>query len=299
MTSNSNSQPRQLDDISRSTRDGARALNAISRNSKTSLINRGLVLGLALLAIDALIVSDFQPQVALAVLRESPWMAVLVGTLLNLLPVIVPVLGATLLVSGALKLCSGEGNEGIVRLGQSFLVFAVAWSTLDRNLVWSPNIMIPVFGATIIVSLFVGHKWGYSEAVEQFTGMFMVITLLSAIGLAFANSAVSGAIARPYASAEVFTLQTAENRREDLIGYALSVDPSGPWTTLLTEEGRRIEHVLSQNIVDREICDPGGQAQFTPWWTIFARGVDFSEDQSLSQIPVDRAQSTIEPCKVK
>lgn len=296
MFSNGKSQPESLEDISRSTRSGVLALQTISRNLKTALINRGLILGLALLAIDALIVSDFQPQVALAVLRESPWMAVLVGTLLNLLPVIVPVVGTSLLVFGAMKLCSREGFDGIVKLGQSFFVFAVAWLTLDRNLVWSPNVMIPVFGGVFILGIVVGYRWGYSSATEEFTGMIMILTFLCAIGIALANSAVSGALTRPYASAEVFTIQSAGKQTEQVVGYALSVDSSGQWTTILTEEGGHIEHVSSQSVLAREICEPGPRAQFTPWWTLFVRGVDFSNDQSLTQIPTQRGQSMMQTC---
>lgn len=290
-----NNSQQQLGEISKNTRHGVKALQSISRNSKASLVNRSLLIGLALLAIDALIVSDFQPQVALAILRESPWMAVLVGTLLNLLPIIVPVLGTTLLMFSAMKLCSADFRDGITKLVQSFLVFAVAWLTLDQKLVWSPSVMLCVFVGVLIVGLIVGSKWGYSDFVEQFSGIIMLFTFVAAIALTLANSAVSGALARPYASAEIFTVGSG-NDTEQVVGYALSIDPSGQWTTLLVEEDRRLQFFSSENIRDRELCEPGEQARFTPWWTLFVSGHDPSERESLSYVPIERSSTQIQPC---
>ncbi|EMQ97345.1 hypothetical protein [Paeniglutamicibacter gangotriensis] len=258
----------EMSRISNSTDSGARALWNISRNSKGAILNRGLLLGLALLGLSALVMSDFQPQVALTILRHSPWMTVLVGTLVNLMPLVVPVAGLVFLVLGAMKMCTSEYSDGAFKMLASFLLFVAGWLVIDRNLILSPTLMIPIFGVTTIISVVIGAKCGYSESVEQLAGIVVLSTFAISLLFLFGNPAVPNSMARPYVAAEEINTVTGTDEPARLIGYVLDVDPSGRWTTVLLEGNRQIEILESSNIVERTVCEPTSTSKYKPWWPL-------------------------------
>lgn len=234
------------------------ALNRIANNLQGSLINKGLLLAMCLVAMDCLLVAHYQPEVALTLLRWTPPVALLEGALINLMPVVVPVIVGVAVVRAAMQLAGvGDGNARSAT-ALSSLMTAGALYVLSQLLLPEGLLRMGWMLAGVIVAIL--GLLSSEGRPRLATGLGVLAVSMALVGAltTVANAWGSDAhvlqtqLARPWAPAEILTWKEGN---APTVGYVLTL--SDGWVTILEEGSRKVVMRPASDLVGREVCNVG------------------------------------------
>jgi len=114
------------------------ALQEIARNSRSSIINRGLILALLLTAMDVLLVAHLEQSSALAILRFTPPVSLFTGVFVNLASAVLFPIVIGLLTLGVIYALQRRLSRAFSFILGAFLFYAVGNVFLDESLTPDP-----------------------------------------------------------------------------------------------------------------------------------------------------------------
>ncbi len=246
------------------------ALQEIARNSRSSIINRGLILALLLTAMDVLLVAHLQQSSALAILRFTPPVSLFTGVFVNLASAVFFPIVIGLLTLGVIYALQQRVTRAFSFILGAFLFYGVGNVFLDESLTpglgfWFVGIAVAFVlvgvGSYLVKRFEVSDDLSGLSVFVFFLGLACLVTVVSS------NDDLRAALARPYISAEEITVKQGADDSK-LVGYVLDVDVSGQWTTLLLEHDRTIRIIASDSIAMRTVCRPATLSVPHPRWSI-------------------------------
>lgn len=269
-----------------------RALDRIRSAAKPSWISRPIFLASIFTIADVLIVSHFQPPTAIALLRYTPPLTLLLGAFVNIVPVL---LQPVLVVLVCLVFWNLLGDRGSAAVG--YFVFALFLYVVAATLLPSQSLPSQSRMAVLIIlggALFAAHqnagsvlksvqrlfyrfpsdvvKW--ASKVVFGVGLFSWFAVcLGVVGEGF-SEVWRSSVQQPYVPAELIDVA---GEPQPVVGYVIDVDNSGQWTTILIESDRTVRIFPSEDILRREVCATGGLARYRPQFTTF---IDDAEPDS-------------------
>jgi hypothetical protein len=225
----------------------------LSRSATMALLLSPI--GLLLLAvIRLLIISNYNTTTALAVASSGGYVNTLLGTLIPMVPVLLPYLALGLLFFNRVTL-------GILALAATALISPTAASKRSFlnffEEVWRrPNSQssqgLLFLAALAVIILFVQFMTGGWAAASRLFFTIMCILLVPLILLLYPlpdrNSFYAQLIRQPWLPTESIKLASGAS----LTGYILSED--GHWITFLDDGNRRIYYYLPGQITQRQVC---------------------------------------------
>lgn len=187
--------------IERDLESSSWALHRIANGLQNGLINKALILGLLLLVAESLLISHFQPGVALAILRDTPPLAILTGTLANVTPLLIPVVGTAVCAFGIVELGGEHSRYGMNQLMLGFAILLAALVFIDRSLV-SMWLLLPLLAAAalaIVFGIWERSRSSYDDGQIEFLRSFLkIFVTLFVAGFVLVNPAVRDNLQRPY-----------------------------------------------------------------------------------------------------
>lgn len=254
----------ELHEINTALNDSGRsALWSIARGVRRGTVNKGLLLGLTILALDVLAVSHFQPTVALSILRSSPPLSVLVGAMVNLLPPIAFTLSTALIAMCTLSVARHRTQQALGEFAATIAVLFTGWAFLDHALMPSIWTVAGVWLVSALGAVGVHLLQERSDGSQDIAGVFRLFVVLVAGLNLLTSPSVRESLARPYLPSEELAIAAVDGQ-VTTIGYVLDVDQSGQWTTILTEQERQITIIASENLLERSVCALAGQGKYEP-----------------------------------
>lgn len=250
------------------------ALFRIAHGIQRGLINKALVFGLLLLVAESLLIAHFQTGAALTLLRDTPPLAVLTGTLANVAPILIPLVGTGVCSVGLLELSGGDVRHGFNQVGLGIIVLAAALIFIDRTLV-SPWLVLPlviVAMLAVILGMQLRNDHTDNDSVESFRRILQVTVVALISGFILSNTAVTEQLQSPYLPTERITITTDSSTTKSIIGYVVGAGSNPHWVTVLTDDTRSIRMFKSDRIAEREVCSIDSAATWHPWWPLFETG---------------------------
>ncbi len=235
-------------------------LRAIAYRLNRSIFNRGLLLGLALVAVNALIVSHFQPPTALALLRNTPPLTLLTSTMLNLGPIAAQVWMVYSLITGGVAFAREDGTRGLSAVLTAAGIWITSMFLVDRDVAlagWPLALLV----LAVLIGSYVAHtvnrKWAENGDLSVLAlGTISVMLAVALWGSGQNLDDVKQRLERPYLPTEVLTLGGDEDgQSRTIVGYVL--ESSSQWASVLLEHERTVAIVRSAEIEERRVCALG------------------------------------------
>lgn len=234
-------------------------------------------------AVRLVIVADYNPATALAILTSGGYVNTLLGTIMPLVPIIMPYLALVLLflqraILGVLALAAAVLISPISAKG------AALAATVKKSLHTTGNahssgynaVLIPMlilFFALLIIELADDNIRGFLRTVGVAASFLLVPTIWIFYPLSVHDSdSIYSDILRPWLPAERITLA---NHRNEVV-FTLSND--GNWSEVLTANGRQVRYYPASEITARVLCQIGQAPRTRPL------------------IPLVQTQTNVPPC---
>jgi hypothetical protein len=238
---------------------GDKALRAIAdRLSRSATI--ALVLspaGLLFIAVTRLLlVSDYNPATASAIVSSGGYVDTLLGTIIPLVPIILPYLALALLffnrvIAGLLALVATAFISPMT-ITRSALASLVG---RDWHQVWHlPLIIFIALFGTVTVILVIALLLTFSvfmRTLATIASLALLPTIALLYPLPFSNAYYAQLVRQPWLPAETITL----NSGQQIVGYSLS--DTGTWVEVLTSDTRAIQYYLATDVASLQICRIG------------------------------------------
>lgn len=244
-----------------------RALWAIAKNAKGSVLNRGLLISLVLIVLDTLLVSHYQPQTALALMRYTPPVALFTGVLTNLLPIILPALFWLTAGLGVFAAARGEERGAFSYLSGSVVIFLIGALFIDSRVLPGGWVLaITLFAAFSVYGI---ARWleRRDSSTEILFAMIFFVLIVFIGGQLWESQELRTRLATPFLPSERISFANGGSASPEITGYVLDVDQSGHWTTLLLEAERTVVIVPTSSITARSVCSLTATS-FSPQWAV-------------------------------
>ena len=228
-----------------------------SRLSKSTTIALLLSpVGIILLAvIRLLIVCNYNVTTALAVASSGGYVNTLFGTVLPMVPILLPYLAFVLLFSGRVLLgyLAAIATLLISPAEVSNAVYVTelhrALSALSSSAWFIPILIAAGISSLLLWALLMSNGWNvFSRSLSVIAGILLVPALFLLYPLPSSHNYYEFLVRQPWLPSENVTLRSGAV----VTGYVLSDDQN--WTTILTDSGRRIFYYRPAEIVSRHIC---------------------------------------------
>jgi hypothetical protein len=258
----------------------------LSRSATLALILSPI--GIILISVTRLlIISDYNPVTASAVVSSGGYVDTLFGTVIPLVPIFTPYLALVLLffdrvVASLLAFLAAAFMSPVV-LSRPF-----ALRLIDRDwyLVFHHNLLVifvMVLLALIFVLLLFTEVAGMGLDVGVRTGAVIACLLLipfvvSLYPLPLNNRFYSELIRQPWMPPETIVLTSGQN----FIGYVLS--DNGTWVEVLMNDTRTVNYYRSGEVASRKICQIGSTPPRQPFITLFPAGLHAPTRTPLCEI---------------
>ncbi|WP_460706228.1 hypothetical protein [Luteococcus sediminum] len=186
-------------------------------------------------------------------------MALLEGALINLMPVVMPVIVSVAVVRSAIYL-AGVGG-GSAHPEKAFTSLLMAGALYGLSLLLLPGELLRsgwMFASllTAIIGLLFAES---SPARARGLGVLAVIFALTGASATVISAwgedghVLQAQLARPWAPAEVLTWKGVSG---PTVGYVLTLGDG--WVTILEEDSRKVVMRPASDLVGREVCNVGG-----------------------------------------
>jgi hypothetical protein len=215
-------------------------------------------IGLLLISvIRLLIVADYNPVTASAIVSSGGYVDTLLGTIIPLVPLFVPYLALLLLffnrvILGILALLATAFMSPVAIARQSADHLAGTDWHLITHRTWIIIVVLVLLGL-VFVGLLLLEFMGLGSVVTIRTfASVTCLVLIPVVALLYpfplSNQFYSDRIKQPWLPAEMITLASGQR----FIGYVLS--DNGAWIVVLDDVGRTVQHYRAAQVVSQEIC---------------------------------------------
>jgi hypothetical protein len=280
---------------------GDRMLQAISDRLARSATIALLLSPAGLLIIAAarlLIISDYNTATASAIVSSSGYVNTLLGTIIPLVPIIMPYLALILLFFNRVI-------TGILALVATAFISPVAASRpVIAGLAakdWNPivntrfNVLLGMLAAVVAFLLLLELAAAGFNASMRTIATIVCIALIPTIAhlypLPFNNEFYARLVRQPWLPAETFTLSSGQK----IVGYSLSDD--GIWTEILLDDTRTIHFYLASDVAGRQICQIRQAQPMRPLITLTSGGTSVSPRTPPCQESPAESSSPATPSK--
>ena len=230
---------------------------------------------LFLSAVRLLIISDYNPVTASAIVSSGGYVNALLGTVIPVIPLLLPYIALILLffdrvIPGLLALLTTAliSPTAMSRSAAARLVDRNWASVIGANVIFW--IFLAVLAAIVVVSLLVTLIGVGFNTFMRIVGTIVCIALIPTIAQLYplpeTNGYYTHLLRQPWLPAETITLKSGQR----FIGYALADD--GTWITILKNSSRTISYYLASDITGRQICEIGQVPTMQPLITLSAAG---------------------------
>jgi hypothetical protein len=269
---------------------GDRALQAITDRLSRSATIALLLSPAGLLLISAtrlLIISDYNPTTASAIVSSSGYVNTLLGTIMPLIPIIMPYLALILLFFNRVII-------GILALLATAFISPTTWSRSAtaslaardwHRITHAPGIVIAVMivltvvvGVLLFIELFGISFNSFMRTIATMVAIVLIPTVAQLYPLSINNKFYSQLMRQPWLPATTITLRSGEK----VVGYVLS--DSGTWIEVLRDDTRTIYYYLDSDIVKRQICQIGHASPMQPLITLTPAGTNVNIQIPTCQI---------------
>jgi hypothetical protein len=237
-----------------------------------------------------LIISDYNTATASAIVSSSGYVNTLLGTIIPLVPIIMPYLALILLFFNRVI-------PGILALAATAFISSVnaAAGLAGKN--WNRVVHIPFFvviGLLVAFALLMLFGAGFNNSMRTIATIVCVLlipTVARLYPLPFNNGFYEQFVRQPWLPAETFTLSSGQK----IVGYDLS--DNGDWTEILLDDTRAIHFYPAGDVTGRQACQIG-QTQITqPLFTLISGGTSVSPRSPTCQASPAPSSSPAPPCK--
>jgi hypothetical protein len=253
---------------------GDRMLQAISDRLTRSATIALLLSPAGLLIIAAarlLIISDYNTATASAIVSSSGYVNALLGTIIPLVPIILPYLALILLFFNRVI-------PGILALAATAFISPVAVAVsrpatagpAGKN--WNHIVNIPpiVFlGLLVAFAVLMLAGVGFNTSMRTIATIVciaLIPTVARLYPLPFNNGFYEQFVRQPWLPAETFTLSSGQR----IVGYDLS--DNGDWTEILLDDTRTIHFYPADDVTGRQACQIGRAQTTQPLITLISGG---------------------------
>lgn len=283
-------------------------LRRIRRSSTLALLLSPVGV-LLLAATRLLIVSNYNLNTALGILSSSGYVNTLLGTVIPLVPVIMPYLALLLLLLNRV-IASLLAFLAAILISPSAVprseVLSIArhdWQVIMMSITgWRATviILVAIISAVLLAIELVGpnpeRAIGTVLAVAVIALLPLIVELYPVPGTSkFYESFYVKLISQPWLPAETITLTT----RRVVVGYALGSD--GTWLEVLQADNRTIVYYRTSQISDRFICQIGQIATARPLITLISAQAETPEcghstpPKAPPSVPPPKAPPSVPP----
>ena len=233
---------------------GDRMLQAISDRLTRSATIALLLSPAGLLIIAAarlLIISDYNTATASSIVSSSGYVNTLLGTIIPLIPIIMPYLALILLffnrvIPGILALVATAFISPTSASRPAIASLAVKdW---DKTVSTHRAVFITVLAVvTVIMVAMVGFNT-YMRTIATVVCIALIPTIAHLYPLPFNNGFYAQFVRQPWLPTETFTLSSGQK----IVGYSLSDD--GGWAEILLDDTRTIHFYPDSDVAGRQVC---------------------------------------------
>ncbi len=233
---------------------------------------------LLLAAARLLIISDYNTATASAIVSSSGYLNTLLGTLIPLIPLIMPYLALILLffnrvIPGILALVATAFISPVAAASRPAIAgLAVKdWHQIINS---HTNAVIGLLAVVVAFLLLIELAGVGFNACMRTIATIACIALIPTIArlypLPFNNDFYTQLVRQPWLPAETFTLSSGQK----MVGYSLSDD--GTWTEILLDDTRTIHFYPASDVGGRQICQIGQVQPMQPLITLASGGTRVS-----------------------
>lgn len=247
---------------------GQRAGPRKRRELKVLTIEAGFIL--LLVSIRALGVAHYQPQIALTILDKTGFGSVALGSLIPLIPLLLPFLIEVLSVLAIVAAFVDWWYElPVKQLGLAYLLIfptllvtpitsRQSFTGIILASFWRHWIVLILVGIVIAVVLRLDQQLR-SDKGKLAWAVVAAVPLLFATGYPRSHVSFYTELTRMWLSPERVVLKT----HEQFVGYALEDTPRE--SVFLIDEGRLIRHIQPNAILSRDTCRLGPPSSLPAW----------------------------------
>lgn len=212
--------------------------------------------GVILIAvIRLLIISDYSTGTALAVASSGGYVNTLLGTVIPMVPVLLPYLALAFLffnrvILGVLSLAAAALISPAAMKGGAFLSFIKdGWHSIARNPAAFGLLALAGFVAVLLLVQLATRGVGvFARSLATISCIILVPAVLRLYPLPDNNSYYERLIRQPWLPTESISLSSGSS----IVGYILSEDQE--WVTVLNDGDRRIYYYQPDQIRQRQVC---------------------------------------------
>lgn len=260
----------------------------LSRSATIALI--GSPIGLLLISvIRLLVVADYNPATASAIVSSGGYVDTLLGTIIPLVPIFTPYLGLLLLffnrvIPGLLTLLAAAFmSPMVVFRPTAFHLAGADWqSVIHRNpLVLAALIVLAVIFAVLLALELLGLGLGVAARTAATVASIVLLPFVMHVyPFPLSNEFYTGVLKQPWLPAETITLASGQQ----FTGYVLS--DNGTWLVILTDATRTVHYYRSAQVATRQICQASSAAAVQPLIPLFPAHLHAPTSTPACGVPV-------------
>lgn len=222
-----------------------------------------------------LIISDYNPVTASAIVSSGGYVDSLLGTIIPLLPAILPYVALLLLffnrvIPGILALVAvGFVSPMTMSRSAALDLLSKDWHQVTNP---KPQIAVVVILVAVVTFLLLLGELltiGFTVFARTMATMVCILLIPAVVQLypvPFNNQFYTQLVRQPWLPAETITM----NSGAKFTGYVLADD--GPWVVVLKDSNRTVIYYPSAEITGRQVCQLGGTLQRNPLITVTSAG---------------------------
>jgi hypothetical protein len=199
-----------------------------------------------------LIISDYNTATASAIVSSNGYVNTLIGTIIPLVPIIMPYLALALLffnrvIPGILALVATAFISPAATASRSAIE---RFAAKDWNKISETRFIAFICILAVLVAIMV-TVMGFNNCMRTIAAI-VCIALIPIIArlypLPFNNEYYAQFVRQPWLPAETFTLSSGQK----IVGYTLSDDDT--WTEILLDDTRAIHFYPASDVAGRQVC---------------------------------------------
>jgi hypothetical protein len=202
-----------------------------------------------------LIISNYNTTTALAIASSGGYLNTLLGSVIPMLPVLMPYLALVLLffnrvILGLLSLAAAALTSPAAIRGEAFLGFLrESWHDISRTSAGFGLLALAAFVGLLLLTLLVTRGLSiFSRSLATICSIILLPIVLRLYPLPDSNSYYAHLVRQPWLPTESISLSSGDS----VVGYILSEDQD--WVTILNDRDRHIYYYHADQIGQRQVC---------------------------------------------
>ncbi len=212
-----------------------------------------------------LIISNYNVTTALAIASTGGYVNTLFGTVLPMVPVLLPYLALVLLlfnrlILGALAVVATVLISPVAVSHSSIVAYFRHAADEIASSGWAVAIAVLAgLALLLMLSQLFSRGWTiFARSLGTIACILLVPVAFLLYPLPSSNSYYAHLVRQPWLPSETITLRSGAT----LTGYILSDDQD--WTTVLNDSDRRIYYYRPEQMTGRQVCQPAGLSSKSP-----------------------------------